>query len=123
MAQAAFYKKERTNGQGEVEYYLEGEVKTRRDKLIFQLVPLVPEGGNINSNEPSHDVLVRASYGDFVDAGKAWTKRDKNNNLYMSIAAHDPNLQMSIWPADENDEQWAEDAPDWVASARHIKAA
>ncbi len=123
MAQAAFFNKERTDKHGEIEEYMEGEVKTRRDRLIFQIVPIVEKGANINSNEPSHDVLVRAAYGDFVEAGKAWTKRDKNNQIYISVASHDPNITMSLWPADENDEEWGKDDPDWVAGANSIRAA
>lgn len=116
MAQARFKELEMTTTEGEVIKILEGEVLTRRDKLIVKMTPVVDEGACINAKEFSHQVTVRGIHGLDVDSGVAWTKRNNEGTLYFSISMNDPQLNISLWPDDN--EKGA-----WVARANSIRSA
>jgi uncharacterized protein (DUF736 family) len=116
MAQARFVEMEMTTKDGEIVKMLEGEVLTRRDKLVVRMKLVVDEGACINANEFTHQVDVKAHWGDFVDSGVAWTKRNKEGNLYYSISMNDPQLNISLWASD--------DEPGvWIARANSIRSA
>lgn len=116
MAQARFKETEMTTTEGEVIKLLEGEVLTRRDKLLVKLTPVVDEGACINAKEFTHQVTVRGVHGLDVDSGVAWTKRNADGTLYYSVTMNDPVLNISLWPDDEN-------AGEWVARANNIRSA
>lgn len=116
MAQARFTENEMTTEQGEVVKILEGEVLTRRDKLIVKMTPVVDEGACINAKEFSHKVTVRGHHGLDVDSGVAWTKRNNEGTFYYSVNMNDPQLTMSLWPDDE-------EKGVWVARANSIRSA
>jgi len=97
---------EMTTEQGEIVKYLEGEVMTRRDKLTVRMTPVVEEGACINAKEFSHQVDVKAYYGEYVDSGVAWTKRNSEGTLYYSVSMNDPQLNISLWPDDDNKGMW-----------------
>ncbi|WP_417461678.1 hypothetical protein [Kordiimonas sp.] len=116
MAQARFVETEMTTEHGEVVKILEGEVLTRRDKLMVKMSPVVDEGACINAKEFTHQVTVRGTHGLDVDSGVAWTKRNADGTLYYSISMNDPQLTISLWPHD--DEKGV-----WIARANSIRSA
>ena len=116
MAQAKFTEMEMTTDQGVIGKYLEGEIMTRRDKLLVRLIQVKEDGACINSDDFTHEAQVKASYGEWIEAGAAWTKRSKERDIYYSVSLKDPLLSMSLW-SDEN-------APGlWIANARNIRTA
>lgn len=116
MAQAEFTEQEMTSEDGEIIKYLEGTVMTRRDKLVVRLIQIKEDGACINANDYTHNAEVKATYGEFIAAGAAWTKRNADGTLYYSVALNDPQLNMSLWPDDENEGHW-------IARANNIRAA
>lgn len=116
MAQAHFKELEMTTKDGEVIKVLEGEVLTRRDKLIVKMTPVVDDGTCINAKEFTHQVTVRGVHGLDVDSGVAWTKRNSEGTLYYSISMNDPALNISLWPDDNNEGEW-------IARANSIRSA
>lgn len=116
MAQAHFKELDMTTKDGEVIKVLEGEVLTRRDKLIVKMTPIVDDGACINAKEFTHQVTVRGVHGLDVDSGVAWTKRNSEGTLYYSISMNDPALNISLWPDDKNEGEW-------IARANSIRSA
>jgi len=115
MAEAHFTENEMTTEDGVIQKYLEGEIRTRRDKVIVRMNQIKEDGACINAKEFTHKVEVKAHYGEFVDSGVAWTKRNKEGNLYYSVSMNDPALTMSLWADDEK-------PGEWVAHANSIRS-
>ncbi len=116
MAQAKFTEMEMTTKDGEAIKYLEGDIFTRRDKLVVRCTPVVEDGACINAKEFSHKVEVKAHYGEFIDSGVMWSKRSKEGTFYYSISMNDPSLNISLWADDE-------EPGVWIARANSIRSA
>ena len=109
--EARFFEREGTDGQGEVIEFMEGEVLTRREKVIVRMERLCPPGGNVNAKEPSHRIKVKAVYGEYIDSGAAWTKTGKQTgNLYLSVTMSDPQVSFALFPDEEAEGEWKADA-------------
>ena len=60
----------------------------------------------LNKNTPTHILKVRAVYGEFIEAGRAWLKvkgEGKNKLEYFSVSMRDPEaLQFALFAIEDS---------------------